>query len=371
MLKYLRYFGTHVLVWSATLGFLAGGGWYWLGLIAAVVGWIGGDTLSVKVNPEPVAYERRYILDLACYSLFPSVDFMCVAFAWSLSPGDMFGIGAGIETRLGWDILSAKAASTPWDTWGATYSYGFAVAMGGLLTAHELTHRTDDRLAMWLGRWMLAMSFNASLETAHVYGHHRDVATPADPATAYRGENVYHFFVRSTVGQVFQAWRLETTRLFGLGARNMYTGNRVVRGFLRSGAVAGFFFVAGGWYALGAFLLAGVWSKLLLESLNYMEHYGLVRVPNTPIEARHSWDSDRAFCHAALLNLPYHADHHHRAGVQYPELEWDDTAPKLKYGYLAMVPIVLMPPVWFKLMAPKIDDWDRTLATDAERTLIG
>jgi alkane 1-monooxygenase len=295
---------------------------------------------------------------------------MCIVFAWALSPGDLFNIGAHIEAKFGWEILAAKAASTPPDYLGASISYGFAVAMGGLLTAHELTHRTNDGLAMWLGRWMLAMSFNASLETAHVYGHHKDVATPADPATAYRGENVYHFFVRSSVGQVFQAWGIETKRLKAAGAQNTFLQNRVVHGFIRSGLVAGLFFVAGGWLALGIFLLAGMWSKLLLEALNYMEHYGLVREPGSPIEARHSWDSDKAFCQAALFNLPYHADHHHRAGVQYPELEWDDTAPKLAYGYLAMVPIVLMPPIWFKLMAPKLEDWDRTRATEAERALV-
>jgi alkane 1-monooxygenase len=371
MFKYLRYFGTHVLVWSATIGFLAGGSWYWLGLAVGVVGWMGGDALSLKLDPEPPIYKRRYVLDLACYSLFPSLVLMCVVFAWALSPGDLLGIGALVETRFGGNTLAAKAAATPSDYWGASYSYGLAIAMGGILTAHELTHRTSDGLAMWLGRWMLAMAFNASLATAHVFGHHLDVATPADPATARRGESIYYFFMRSTVGQVFQAWRIESERLRALGASNIYLQNRVFHGFLRSGLVAGLFFAAGGWLALGIFLLAAVWSKLLLESLNYMEHYGLVREPGSPIEARHSWDSDRAFCQAALFNLPYHADHHHRAGVQYPELVRDETAPQLAQGYLATVPIVLMPPLWQRLMAPKLEEWDRDRASDAERALVG
>jgi hypothetical protein len=364
VLKYLRYFGTHILVWAATLGLLMGGSWYWLGLGVGVAGWIVGDALSVQGDTEPPTYHHRRILDLACYSLFPSLVVMCFVFVWALSPDDVLGFGAQLATWTGSEILSAKSASGPIHYLGGSLSYGLAVAMGGMLTAHELTHRTNSKLAMWLGRWMLAMSFNASLEVAHVFGHHRDVGTPADPATAYRGESVYAFFVRSTVGQVFQGWALESK------AGRPFLRNRVAHGFMRSGLVAGLFLITGGWLSLGFFLLSAAWNKLLLESLNYMEHYGLVRVPGAPIEARHSWDSDRAFCQAALFNLPFHADHHHRAGVQYPELRRDDTAPILGQGYLAAVPIVLVPPLWRRVMAPLLADWDQNRATDAERALV-
>lgn len=370
MLKYLRYFGTHFLIWISAAGLLAGGAWCWLGLAVGVTVWVGGDALSGRADPVPPSYRHRFILDLALYSLFPSLVVLCVVFAWALSPHDLFGIGEKALAWFGRNALAARSEASMSDYLGASFSFALAIAMGGILTAHELTHRTDDPLAMWLGRWMLAMAFNASLETAHVFGHHRDVATPADPATARRGENVYYFFVRSTIGQVFQAWRIETERLRGSGPVAQYSRNRVVHGFLRSGLVAGLFFAVGGWLALGVFLISAVWNKLLLESLNYMEHYGLVRAPGTSIEARHSWDSERSFCHAALFDLPWHADHHHRAGVQFPELKSAGGAPTLAHGYLATLPIALVPALWRRQMAPRLAEWDRTRASDAEQALI-
>jgi hypothetical protein len=368
--KYLRYFGTHILIWVTAAGLLAAGPWCWLGLATGVVVWIGGDVFSGPVDPNPPAYSHRSTLDFALYSLFPSLVVLCLAFAWLLSPRDLLGLGTLIQTWSGRDVLAARTHTAPIDYLGASFSFALAIAMGGILTAHELTHRTRDRLAMWLGRWMLAMAFNASLEVAHVFGHHRDVGTPADPATARRGENVYHFFVRSTLGQVFQAWRIEAERWRDSGTAVRYLRNRVVHGFLRSGIVAALFFAAGGVFALSLFLLSAVWNKLLLEALNYMEHYGLVRIPGTPIEPRHSWDSDRGFCHAALFNLPWHADHHRRAGVQFPELKSASGAPKLGRGYLATLPIVLIPPLWRRLIAPELAQWDRTRASAAERALI-
>lgn len=190
------------------------------------------------------------------------------------------------------------------------------------------------------------------------------------PLPIYRGESVYHFYLRSTVGQVFQAWRIEKERLAVCGHRPWSAANRVIRGFIRSFTVAALFYAAGGAFALGVFLLATAWNKLLLEALNYMEHYGLVRVPGTPIEPRHSWDSLSAFSHAVLFNLPWHADHHHRPGVQFPELRPSPASPKLGAGYLATLPLVLVPPLWRRVIAPRLAAWDRELATDAERALV-
>lgn len=369
MLNYLRYFGTHVLLLVTLAGLLAGGAWYWAGLAAGVVIWIGGDAFSLPVGPTP-RYRHEVVLDLALYSLFPPLVALAVLYAWTLSPGDLFGIGAWASRAAGYDAIAARGRAGPLDYLGAAWSFALTVALAGILVAHELVHRTRDRLAMWVGRWQLAIAFNASLEIAHVFGHHSEVGTPLDPATARRGENVYRFFVRSTVGQVFQAWRIESARLAGRPRAMRILANRVVHGFLRAGLVAGLFFAAGGWFALGMFLLASLYNKLLLEALNYMEHYGLVRVPGTPIEQRHSWNSRSAFSHAVLFNLPYHADHHARAGVHYPALHGSDAAPVLGKGYLATLPLVLIPPLWQRLIAPRLARWDRLQATPAERALL-
>lgn len=361
MVKYLRYFGTHLLILATAAGLLAGGAWCWLGLATGVVLWIGSDALSGPVRPKPPSYAHPVVLDAALYSLFPSLVLLSVVFAWALSPHDILGMGEHVEAWSGREVLGARADTGVVNYVGASLSFGLAIAMGGILTAHELTHRTRDPVAMWAGRWILALAFNASLETAHVYGH----------PTPRRGEGVYHFFVRSTVGQVFQAWRIETSRLKGSAWYVWWVRNRVVRGFLRSFLIAGLFFVAGGGFALGIFLLSALWNKSLLESLNYMEHYGLVRVPGKPIEARHSWDSDRGFSHAALFNLPWHADHHQRVGTHFPQLRSASGAPTLPHGYLATLPIVWIPPLWRNLIAPKLAEWDRTRASEEEQRLVG
>lgn len=370
MLKYLRYFGTHFLIAATTIGLVFGGAWCWLGLGVGFGFWVGGDAVSpATTSPRPY-YGYPRILDAALYSLFVPLVIMALTFAWTLSNQDWFGFGAWIQQLSGIDVVAARAENSLIDVLGACLSFGLAMAMGGILTAHELGHRTNDRCAMWVARWMLGMAFNASLEVAHVFGHHRDVGTPADPATARRGESIYHFYIRSTVGQFFQAWRIERERLEMLGHSPITLKNKVIAGSLRAGLVGALFYLAGGLYALGAFLVASVWNKFLLESLNYLEHYGLVRVPGEPIMPRHAWDSLSRFSHAALFELPSHADHHSRVGSKYPELRALPNAPLLPFGYLAGLPIVWIPPLWRRLMKDGLAEWDRNKASSAERSLI-
>ena len=371
MLKYLRYYGTHGLIAATTIGLIAGGAWHWLGLAAGFAIWVGGDALSGAVNEPPPEYAHPRLLDAALYSLFPPLVVMTFTFAWALSPTDIFGYGAWLGSMLDINLLARHGTPANAHLAGACLSFGLAMAMGGILTAHELMHRIDDRVAMWFTRWMLSMAFNATLEVAHVFGHHRDVGTPADPATARRGETIYHFYIRSTGGQFFQAWRLERERLAATGHSAFTWRNKVIAGSIRSSIIAGLFFLAGGGLALVAFLAASAWNKFLLESLNYVEHYGLVRVPGEPIEPRHAWDSLSRFSHAALFDLPWHADHHSRIGVKYPSLRPTENAPVLPFGYLAALPIVWLPPLWQRTIAQRLQEWETNTASTAERGLIG
>lgn len=370
MLKYLRYYGTHGLIAATTIGLITGGAWCWLGLAAGFVIWVGGDALSGAVSEPPPDYAHPLLLDAALYSLFPPLVVMTFTFAWMLSPVDLFGFGAGLGAVFDVDVLAQHGNPSTAHILGGCLSFGLAMAMGGILTAHELMHRIDDPVAMWLTRWTLALAFNATLEVAHVFGHHRDVGTPADPATARRGETIYHFYIRSTVGQFFQAWHIECERLRASGRGAFTWRNKVIAGLLRSSIVAGLFFLAGGGLALTAFLAASAWNKFLLESLNYVEHYGLVRVAGEPIEPRHAWDSRSRFSHAALFNLPWHADHHSRIGVKYPALKRTACAPTLPFGYLAALPIVWLPTLWRRVVAPRLSDWEANVASAAERRLL-
>lgn len=371
MWSYLRYFGTHLLIALTALGLVLGGGAAWLGMAAGAVGWIGLDALSGRAGSTP-QFRHPRVLDLALHSFLPSVAALTLVFLWYLAPGDLMGFGAWLESHVDYPVLARHAARDWLDVEGAIVSFGLAVALGGILTAHELMHRTQDRLAMFTARWLLAMAFNATLEVAHVFGHHRDVGTPRDPATARRGENVYAFYLRSSLGQVAQAWRIEAERLAGRPApARLLFGNKVTRGFLRSFTVAGVFAWVTGPLGLGVFLLASLYNKLLLEALNYLEHYGLVRDAATPYALRHAWDTDRAFSHVVLIHLPMHSEHHLDPRTHFESLRAQvDETPLLPCGYLAALAVTLIPPLWFRLMAPRLADWDQRFATADERALL-
>ena len=370
MWNYLRYYGTHLLILVTAVGLLLGGWGAWAGIVAGFAGWIGLDALSWRTQRSP-RFEQPWILDLALHSFVPSVALLCVVFAWYCAPGDLLGLGAWLESLTGYPHLAQKAANHWLHDEGAILSVGLAVALGSILTAHELMHRTQDKAAMWSARWLLAMSFNATLEVAHVFGHHRDVGTPKDPATARRNENVYAFWVRSSLGQVAQAWGIERQRLKGRPAlQALLLQNKVTRGFLRSFTVAGLFWLAAGERGLALFLLASMFNKLLLEALNYLEHYGLVRDPATPYALRHAWDTDRAFSHVVLIHLPMHSEHHLDPRLHFESLEAKPAeTPILPWGYLASLALTLVPPLWRRLMAPRLAEWDMRFANEREREL--
>ena len=214
------------------------------------------------------------------------------------------------------------------------------------------------------------MAFNSTLEVAHVYGHHQDVGTAADPSTARRGENVYAFFLRSTFGQVGQAWRIERERLARRGESPYVFGNKVMRGYLRSLTVLALIVITSGTIGVATFFVSVLWNKLLLESLNYLEHYGLVRASGQPFEPRHAWDSDSLVSHTVLFHLPFHAEHHFDPRTHYYDLQADGRAPVLPHGYLASVLVTLIPPWWRHVIAPALAQWDRQHATQEEQVLL-
>jgi alkane 1-monooxygenase len=128
-------------------------------------------------------------------------------------------------------------------------------------------------------------------------------------------------------------------------------------------------FALGGWVAAGYFLLCALLGKALLEIVNYMEHYGMVRNPNTPVQPRHSWNTNRRISSWALFNLTRHSHHHAQGEVPFHELRPYPDAPMMVSGYLTTLLLTLIPPVWNRLMIPKLIAWDREFATEEERAL--
>jgi alkane 1-monooxygenase len=243
------------------------------------------------------------------------------------------------------------------------------IGMIGTVTAHELTHRTWDPVSMLVGRWLLAFSLDTSFSIEHVYGHHRYVSTREDPATAPRGRNVYAHILVSTLRGNLSAWRLERRRLSRQGLPLLSWHNTVIRGQAMSLAVVAAAAWVGGWRGALFFLACAAWGKALLEIVNYMEHYGMVRDPAEPVQPRHSWNSNRRISSWTLFNLTRHSHHHAQGEVPYQDLRPMPDAPMMINGYLTTIVLAMVPPLWHRLMTPKLLAWDRDYASPREREL--
>ncbi|MEQ9363365.1 MAG: alkane 1-monooxygenase [Leptospirales bacterium] len=243
---------------------------------------------------------------------------------------------------------------------GWILSVGVSCGMLGINSAHELGHRNQS-YEKWFSKALLLTSLYLHFFIEHNRGHHRHVATPHDPATARRGEYLYSFWLRSVVLSFVSAWRIEAKRLRNLslapyGPRNAMWSYTLIQ----AACLAGIYFAFGG-LALLAFTVAAIVGILLLETINYVEHYGLSRtfdpVKNRyeKVQPHHSWNSNHLLGRLLLFELPRHSDHHAFAERRYEGLRHFDESPQMPAGYPAMVLMALVPPLWFAVMHRRIE----------------
>jgi fatty acid desaturase len=274
-------------------------------------------------------------------SIFPiTLTVIVIALlVWKAAPGDIAGFGAMMQQWRAWDITSGHSDRV--SLLGAILSVRL-VLTGNFYIAHELLHRRSSQISTLSGDYYwLPLAIRNSLFPSLWPRKH--VATSLDPASARRGQSLYRFVVQSAVGQFTSAYVIERNRLMRTGRSVMNYRNRFFVGQAMTIALAGIIFLFAGWQAFVAWLICALYAKFIYESVNYVQHYGLVRVPGMPIEPRHSWDSAAAFSSAFLMNLTRHADHHARATVPYWELRHSTGAPQLWTGYLSAVSIALFP----------------------------
>lgn len=239
----------------------------------------------------------------------------------------------------------------------------FAVAVGtvtggmGITIAHELGHRAS-RLDRAIGKALLVSVAYGHFFVEHVRGHHVRVGTPEDPATAPRGMSVYRFIPRSVGGSFAHAWRLERMRLERCGRSAWHPANWVLTGSLLSLALLAVAWVVSGADGALLFALQAVWAFVLLEIINYIEHYGLARRRvdgrYEPVREEHSWNADFTVSNWVLFNLQLHSDHHAHMSRPFEQLRTVPDAPQLPAGYPAMVLLALLPPLWFAVMDPRV-----------------
>jgi len=370
-MNYAKYLITPLLMTIVTGYTMAGGLWMWAGFLFLVFVIVGGDALSYDDLSEP-EFGHIWLLNIILYFTIPVLLLMLFVTAWmSGSEGhDLFGAGAAVYRYTGFDPFAARAATGWYHLAGAILGTGLAVAGYGTNVAHEFTHRTSDPAAMIAGRWLLAMSCNSDFSIEHVYGHHQFIGTKRDPATAYRGENVYSFILRSTVYGHISAWNLEANRLRKKGLHILSFRNRMLTGYAMSIAYAAFFYAAAGWPGVFVFFAQAAWAKVILEIVNYMEHYGLVRAEGEPVLPRHSWNTNKYLSSLILYSLTRHSAHHEKGDLPFWKLKPYTAAPTMPFGYLTTIIICLVPPLWKNVMAPKLAEWDERYASPMEKQIL-
>ncbi len=253
---------------------------------------------------------------------------------------------------------AAEGNSSLWESAGLAISLGVMNGSAGINIAHELMHR-KERWARSAAEGLMTWVSYPHFCIEHVLGHHKNVATPLDPASSRFGESVYRFYFRSLAGGLRSAWRLEGDRLRRTHAGPRFMGDRRLRYPLVLITLYSVVTMVWGATGLALFIAQGVVAFTMLEIVNYLEHYGLERrrvegAGYERVSARHSWNSNRAISNAFLFNLARHSDHHHMASRPYDELRSVSEAPQLPAGYPAMILMALVPPLWFRVMNPRV-----------------
>ena len=228
---------------------------------------------------------------------------------------------------------------------------GFASA-AAINVAHELMHRAGRREQVLSAVLMASVAY-AHFCVEHVHGHHKRVGTRDDPATSRLGEPLYAFLPRSLLGGAISAWRIEHARV------GLAPSNRMLRYGLGQSLLLVAIGVGLGPVALAAFLGQAAVAVGMLETINYIEHYGLVRTETAlgrpeRVRPEHSWNSSHRVSNWMLLNLARHSDHHAFAARPFTELRHYEDVPQLPSGYSAMLLLATVPPLWFRVMNPRV-----------------
>lgn len=272
-----------------------------------------------------------------------------------------YAVYISVPMLYGAFVYAAWVAGTwalPW------YSYlGLAISTGcatgiAINTGHELGHK-NDRLEKWLAKLALAPVFYGHFFVEHNRGHHVRVSTPEDPASSRFGETFWEFLPRTVLGSLKSAWHLEKQRLERQGKSVWHWRNDNLQAWGLSVLLWGALIVWLGWAVLPFLIIQSLFGFQLLEVVNYLEHYGLLRRKKESgryerCRPEHSWNSNRRVTNIFLYQLQRHSDHHAYPTRSYQALRHFDESPQLPGGYASMILLAWIPPLWFRVMDHRV-----------------
>ncbi|MGB0850858.1 MAG: alkane 1-monooxygenase [Bacteroidia bacterium] len=330
----LRYYGAFIFIVLAYFGFTSEGIWSYSIVIFAfflvpLVELITSPNKTFNSSENISAYNVILILLTIAYS------YLLVHYLTTINETDT------LPTLLG-KILTM----------------GILMGVFGINMAHELGHR-KEKIFQVLAQFLLCTSQYTHFFIEHNRGHHKKVATPDDPATARKDENIYVFWVRSIRDGYKSAWLLENNALKRKQLRWFSWRNDMVRYTFFQIVLIVLVFLLFGLVGLMAYLASCLVGILLLESINYVEHYGLVRSKISDsayerVQYKHSWNSDHPLGRYLLFELTRHSHHHENSLIPYPNLESKDESPQLPTGDSGMLLLSLIPPLFFKVMNKRL-----------------
>jgi alkane 1-monooxygenase len=348
----IGFFTAFILPALVVIGWLAGGAWNTLTLafvflfIPLLDWWSGIDTGNVPNDQVKQVSEEFF--------------YRFVTYLWAYMQLAMVLWGA-------WVV--AASGPLPWWVWGA-FLLSMSMVTGGIgiTVAHELGHK-KSALERFYSKALLMTVCYMHFYIEHNRGHHVWVATPHDPATARKHESFYAFWVRSVVGSYAHAWHLERDRLQKKGLKVWTWHNEMLRFTVLPLLFCGTL-TLGISLALGAFAWQvpvfffgqSFLAFTLLELVNYVEHYGIVRREVAPgryerVNPLHSWNASHLISNFFLFQLQRHSDHHAHAIKRYQVLNHHEESPQLPAGYPTMIMLALVPQLWYKVMHPRLEGW--------------
>ncbi|MDA0196319.1 MAG: alkane 1-monooxygenase [Bacteroidetes bacterium] len=250
---------------------------------------------------------------------------------------------------------------------GNITSMGVLSGTIGINVAHELGHRSTA-LEKFLSKALLLTSGYLHFFIEHNRGHHKKVSTREDPASARYGETLYFFWMRSIVTSYISAWRIENERLRKIGSSIFSLKNEMIQFQIVQLIFIGIVFAIFDVNGIIGYLGCSLTGILLLESVNYMQHYGLTRKLKEDgktyeqVVPAHSWNSAYPVGRILLFELGRHSDHHYKTSKKYQVLKHKEDSPQMPTGYTGMMTLALLPPIWFWIMNPLVEKYSSRIA---------
>lgn len=340
-MKNLKYLFAYTVPLVAAYGVYLGG-WYTYGALIYAFGLV--PILEMLMPVDLLNYSAEEIDTKLKNKFFDVLLYINVAIVYSCVAFSLF--------------LITKNNFEPYEIIGTIFSIGIVCGANGINVAHELGHR-DKKWERILGKFLLVPSLYTHFYVEHNHGHHVHVSTPEDPSTARKNQNLYTFWWQTVSGTYTKAWQIQAkiNKLEKLPFFS-FKNDMLLFSIAQVMYLTTIYSIFNG---LGLIIAIGyaVIGFLLLETINYIEHYGLARklLPSGRYERvteKHSWNSNHVMGRILLYELTRHSDHHYKQNKKYQILEYHDVSPQMPFGYPTSMVLSLVPPLWFKVMNDKI-----------------